>query len=114
MISQKDKDGIWQFMLDHAKVQIKKDGSPVWYISFPAKNDTDFWQRVNYRVQGVYKTVEKEEIEEKYTSVYKRIDSLVKEVQTLKGINATLKANNWNKVMYWAKKYFMAKYQKTK
>ena len=83
------KKGLWQFMIDHAK--ILPNGN--YQIHIGTKSASDLWRRVEARIDGNYKTYELEERnnQKELNEYYKRINGEKRFTEKCKKIR---KSNN--------------------
>lgn len=73
-ITESGRDAIWQYMLDHSKLQ--KNG--YWGIMFYVKDEEDLWRRVSSRYYGDFQRYDKLEKESKMNKFWDELRILRK------------------------------------
>jgi len=95
--SQKVRDAVWQFVVDHARRN--KNGL---YVSFGTSSKQDFWLRVEGRILG-YKRVYVDELEKHLKEVHHYHKKLTKEPKRIAKINYNIwkKGSKKQKIALW-------------
>lgn len=84
------KEAIWQYFLDHSKIQ--KNG--YWGIMFYVKGERDFWSRVQSRYLSEFKRYDAEEKNARQRAKFDALDH--QRIEALKWNKRIIRARNGN------------------